>query len=134
MKKLFAPIAALALAACVVQPAPLGPPIVSSPGPSLTASAIRDAIVGNTGTGTMSGSSIEYSMYVAPDGTARSKLPTGVDEGNWRLTNDGEWCARWQRFRAGEEYCQRVYKEGNVYKFINSNSVELLSFAAGKHV
>jgi hypothetical protein len=134
MKQLFACVPALALAACVVQPAPLGPPIVSSAGPGLTTPAIRDAMVGSTGTGTMSGSNIEYSMYVAPDGTAQSRLPTGIDEGNWRLTDDGQWCVRWQRFRGGEEYCQRVYKEGNVYKFINSNSVELLSFSAGKHV
>jgi hypothetical protein len=134
MKQLFACVTALGLAACAIQPAPLGPPIVSSPGPSLTAAAIRDAVVGNTGTGTMSGSTIVYSMYVAADGTAQSRLPTGIDEGSWRLTNDDQWCAKWQRFRGGAEYCQRVYKDGDMYKFINSDSVELLSFAAGKRV
>jgi hypothetical protein len=134
MKNLFAGGAVLALAACAVQPAPLGPPIVMSAAPGLTSAAIRDAIVGQTGVGTMSGSNIVYSMYVAPDGTALAKLPTGVDPGNWRLTEDGQWCVAWKLFRGGEEYCQRVYHEGAGYKFVNSNSQELLTFAPGKGV
>jgi len=126
-------IAVLGLAACA-HPAPLGPPIVASSEPGLSAAAVRQAVAGNTGTGTMSGSHITYSMYLAPDGAAEAKLPTGIDRGSWRLTEDGQWCAKWQLFRGGTEYCQRVYQDGDVYKFVNSNSEELLSFAPGKHI
>jgi hypothetical protein len=134
MKKLLGCIAVLGLAACAVKPAPLGPPIVTSSAPGLTSAAIRDAIAGNTSVGTMSGSNITYSMYVAPDGTAQAKLPTGIDPGTWRLTEDGQWCAKWRLFRGGDEYCQRVYREGDGYKFVNSNSEELLRFTPGKQI
>jgi hypothetical protein len=133
MKELLGFIAAFGLAACA-QPAPLGPPIVKSYGPGLSAAAIREAVSGNTGTGTMSGSHITYSMYLAADGTAQAPLPTGIDNGRWRLTDDGQWCAKWQLLRGGAEYCQRVYLEGNIYKFVNGNSEELLQFAPGKQI
>jgi hypothetical protein len=73
-------------------------------------------------------------MYLASDGTALAQLPTGVDEGTWRLTDDGQWCAKWKLFRAGTEYCQRVYPQGEGYKFVNSSSVELLSFKPGNRI
>jgi len=133
MKNLIGCIAVLGLAACA-HPAALGPPIVADYGPSLSAAAVRAAIAGNTGTGTMSGSHITYSMYLDADGTAQAALPTGIDKGNWHLTDDGQWCAKWQLFRGGAEYCQRVYLEGDVYKFVNSNSEELLRFVPGKQI
>jgi hypothetical protein len=133
MKKILGCIAVLGLAACA-QPTPLGPQIVTSSDPGLSAAQIRSVVAGNTGTGTMSGSHITYSMYLAADGTAQAALPTGIDKGNWRLTDDGQWCAKWQLFRGGAEYCQRVYLEGDVYKFVNSNSEELLRFAPGKQI
>jgi len=133
MKKILGGIAVLGLAACA-QPAPLGPQIVTSPGPGLSADQIRAAVAGNTGTGTMSGSHITYSMYLAADGTAQADLPTGIDKGSWRLTDDGQWCAKWKLFRGGAAYCQRVYREGDYYKFVNSSSVELLHFAPGKQI
>jgi len=126
-------VAVIGLAACA-HPAALGPQIVASPGPGLSAAAIRAAVAGNTGTGTMSGSHITYSMYLAPDGSAQALLPTGIDKGDWRLTEDGQWCAKWLLFRGGTEYCQRVYLEGDVYKFVNNNSEELLRFTPGKHI
>jgi hypothetical protein len=133
MRKILSCLTLLGVAACAgPPPAPLGPPIVIPSGPGLSAAEVREVIAGNTGTGIMSGSQAEYSMYVAPDGTAQAKLPTGIDQGAWTLTADGQWCARWQRFRSGEEYCQKVYKQGEIYKFVNSNSVELLVFAPGK--
>jgi len=133
MKKLLGCIAVLGLTACA-QPSPLGPPIVRSYGPGLSMVAIRDVVAGNTGTGTMSGSHIIYSMYLATDGTAQAELPTGIDKGNWRLTDDGQWWAKWQLFRGGTEYCQRVYLDGDVYKFVNNDSEELLRFAPGKRI
>jgi hypothetical protein len=133
MKNLIGCIAVLGLAACA-HPAALGPPIVASTGPSLSAAQIRTAVAGNTGTGTMSGSHITYSMYLAADGKALAQLPTGVDQGTWMLTDDGQWCAKWQLFRGGAEYCQRVYLQGDVYKFVNSNSEELLTFKPGNRI
>jgi hypothetical protein len=133
MKKILGCIAVLGVAACA-QPAPLGPPVGMSSGPGLSSNAIRDVVSGNTATGTMSASHIVYSMYLAADGTALAQLPTGVDEGTWRLTEDGQWCAKWKLFRAGTEYCQRVYPQGEGYKFANSNSVELLTFKPGNRI
>jgi hypothetical protein len=133
MKKIFGCVAVLGLAACA-QPAPLGPPIVTSSGPALDAAAVRLAVAGNTGTGTMSGSHITYSMYLAPDGTALAQLPTGIDKGTWYLTDDGQWCAKWQLLRGGREYCQRVYHQGEGYKFINRSSEELLTFKPGNSI
>jgi hypothetical protein len=133
MKKIFGCIAVIGLAACA-QPAALGPPVVASSGPSLSANAIRDVVSGNTGTGTMSGSHITYSMYLQADGAALAQLPTGIDHGTWRLTDDGQWCAKWKLFRGGNEYCQRVYPQGEGYKFVNSNSEELLSFRPGNRL
>jgi hypothetical protein len=132
MKKLFVCAALLALGACVEKPAALGPPIATSDAPGLSSAAILDVVNGNTGVGTMSGSNITYAMYIAPDGTAQTQLPTGIDTGNWRLTSDGQWCVNWKLFRNGEEYCQRVYRHGEGYKFVNGNSEELLTFAPGK--
>jgi hypothetical protein len=133
MKAYLGCIVALGLAACA-EPAALGPPIVASSGPGLSAASIRAVVAGNTGTGTMSGSHITYSMYLAADGTAEAALPTGIDKGSWRLTDDGQWCAKWQLFRGGAEYCQRVYLQGDVYKFVNGNSEELLRFAPGRQI
>ncbi len=50
------------------------------------------------------------------------------------LTDDGQWCAKWLLFRGGAEYCQRVYLQGDVYKFVNSNSEELLTFKPGNRI
>ncbi len=132
MRNLFVCAALLALGACAGQPAPLGPPVAMSTEPGLSAAAIRGVVNGNTGVGTMSGSTVTYAMYVAPNGTAQAQLPTGIDTGNWRLTDDGQWCASWKLFRNGEEYCQRVYPHGEGYKFVNGNSEELLTFMPGK--
>src|SRR5258708_28383354 len=126
--------AALFVLAGCTQPAPLGPPIVMPAEPGLSGSAIRSAIVGSTGTGTMSGSTVVYSMYVGPDGTTLAKLPTGIDRGSWHITDDDQWCVRWQLYRRGREYCQRIYREGDMYKFVNANSVEVLSFAPGMRI
>lgn len=134
MRSLFAFLAVLMVAACADKPAPLGPPIVVPAGPGLSAAQIREALVGNTGTGAMSGSSITYTMYLAPDGTAQAKLPTGIDDGKWRITDTGQICLVWRVFRNGQEFCQAVYKEADFYKLVNNNSVEILSFVPGKRI
>jgi len=135
MKPYLLCAAVLALGACATQPAPLGPSIPDEPaGPAMSATDVQALVVGNTGTGTMSGSNATFAMYVLPGGKAELRRPTGIEAGNWQITPDGKFCAKWELFRGGEEYCQRVYRNGPVYKFHNLNSVELLTFEAGRQL
>ena len=134
MKNLILCGAVLALAACSA-PAPLGPRVDTTPGPALSSSEIRELVVGKTGFGTITGSTIEYAMYIAPDGTALSRLPAGPvrrqDKGQWRLTNDNQLCLRWQTYRAGEEYCHRVHRQGQALRLQGESSAEILTFQNG---
>ena len=123
----------LALAACTA-PAPLGPPASPALGPALTSAEIRDAVVGQTGTGSITGSTITFAMYLAPDGAALARRPTGIERGQWRLTNDGELCLRWQTYRQGEEYCQNAYREGRMLRFQDTKSAQLLAFEPGNQL
>lgn len=136
MKIVLAGAALIALAACTQdKPAPLGPPVVSEvTAPPMDANAVRTLVVGNTGTGPMSGSHVMFTMYISPDGSALADLPTGIEHGAWRLTADGEFCTKWENYRAGQEYCQRVYAKGASYKFADTTSDELLTFTPGKHI
>jgi len=92
MKPYLLCAAVLALGACATQPAPLGPAIPDEPaGPALSAPDVQALVVGNTGTGTMSGSNATYAMYVMPGGRAELKRPTGIEDGNWQITPDGKF-------------------------------------------
>ncbi len=138
IKSIFACAALGALTACAAAeqpPAPLGPPVLDDKTqPALSADQIKSLVVGNTATGPMSGSHVNFKMYVAPDGTALADLPMGVEHGTWRLAADGQWCMKWEYYRAGREYCQRVYPSGDKYKFVDSTSEELFTFEPGKHI
>jgi hypothetical protein len=139
MYKMLSGLLLLLLAACGEttaggQPAPLGPPIAMPSGPGLTADQIRQQLVGNTGTGPISGSIAKMSMYLGADGAALAKLPTGLEQGKWRITNDNLLCTSWAKYREGQEYCQRVYRDGEGYKLINNNSIEVFTFVAGKTI
>jgi hypothetical protein len=125
-----------AVAACAqTQPAPLGPPVANNlTAPALTAAQVRDLVIGKTGTGPMSGSHVMFTMYVAPDGTAEADLPTGLDPGTWHITDDGQWCVKWQTYLDGQESCQHVYPHGRSYKFVNATAEELLTFTPGRHL
>jgi hypothetical protein len=140
MKKTLSGLALLLLAACggttapPAQPAPLGPPIAVPTGPGLSADQIRQQLVGNTGTGPISGSIAMMTVYLGPDGNALAKLPTGLEQGRWRITTDNMLCTTWTNYRQGQEYCQRVYRDGEVYQLVNNNSIELFRFVAGKTI
>ena len=127
-----------ALAACAQAeqpPAPLGPPVVNDQTqPALTADQVKSLVVGNTATGPMSGSHINFKMYVAADGTALADLPMGVEHGIWHVTADGQWCMKWENYRAAQEYCQRVYPDGDKYKFVDRTSEEIFTFEPGRHI
>ena len=129
---LLAGAALLALAACADKPASLGPNIVVPSQPGLGAAQVQQLVVGNTGSGPMSGSYVSYVMYVAPDGTAQLRLPTGIESGKWRIMSDGQFCAQWANFHDAEELCQRVYPEGSQYKFVDRSTTMLLTFVPGR--
>jgi hypothetical protein len=125
--------AGVLLAACAIQkPAPLGPqPIAADLGPSLSAAEVRDEVVGNTGSGTRTGTTSKWSMYVAPDGRLASSSLQPPDTGRWRITDDGQFCATWQVTWDGREVCQRVHKQGIVMQFASPTSVEEMTFLPG---
>jgi hypothetical protein len=129
---LLAGAAMLALAACAEKPASLGPDVVVPAQAGLGAAQIQQLVVGNTGSGPMSGSQVRYVMYVSPDGKAELRLPTGIEAGSWRILSDGQFCAKWANFHDGEEYCQRVYPEGSTYKFVDRTSIMFLTFVPGR--
>ncbi|HEY1720457.1 MAG TPA: hypothetical protein VGG27_04370 [Magnetospirillaceae bacterium] len=136
MKIAFTGAALCALAACAAdKPAALGPSVNNDmTAPALTSDQIRKLVVGNTGTGPISGSHINLTIYVSPDGTALADLPTGIDHGMWHLTADGQVCWKWDSYRAGQEYCQHVYQSGPDYRFVNSTMEEHFIFTPGKHI
>lgn len=131
MKHLASLGAILLLAACG-RPEPLGPSVVTPAEPGISASEIRELVVGRTGTGPMTGSQAQYMVYLAPDGSAQLKLPTGVQRGRWQVSDTGELCVQWEYFRDGESYCQRVYRSGDRYMLVGEQSAELLDFRPGK--
>jgi hypothetical protein len=133
MNKMLSGLLLLLLAACANEPpAPLGPPVQVPTGPGLSADEIRSQLVGKTGSGPISGSNATQLVYFAADGTGVLKIPAGTEQGKWRIAPEGQICETWERYRGGQEYCQRVYRQGDVYQLVNSNSVEVLRFVAGK--
>lgn len=129
---LLAGAALLALAACADKPAPLGPTVVVPANPGLGAAQVQQLVVGNTGSGPMSGSQVRYVMYAAPDGRAELRLPTGIEAGQWRILSDGQFCVKYANFRDAEEHCQRVYQEGTQYKFVDRSATMMLTFVPGR--
>lgn len=133
MKKiLLAGAALLALAACAEKPAPLGPNVVVPAEAGMGAAQVRQLVVGNTGSGPMSGSQAPYVIYTAADGQATTRLPTGLQAGKWRILDDGQFCIQWENFRDAREHCQRVYQEGSRYKFVDTSAVMYLTFVPGR--
>lgn len=127
--------AVLALAACsTTPPEPLGPKVATAVVQPLTAAEIRSVAVGSTGTGTITGSTSTFAVYLAPDGTAQARRPTGLESGRWRLTDDGQLCMQWQNYRAGEEYCQRAYREGTMLRLQDTKSADILAFTPGNQL
>lgn len=129
---LLAGAAMLALAACAQKPAPLGPDVIVPAQAGLSAAQIQQLVVGNTGSGPMSGSQVRYIIYTSADGNAELRLPTGIEAGKWRILSDGQFCTKWTNFHDAEEYCQRVYPEGTGYKFVDRSMSSTLTFVPGR--
>jgi hypothetical protein len=126
-------IALAVLGGCAAKPSPLGPQPAAALGPELAAEQIRSEIVGNTGTGRRTGSEAPFSMYVAPDGTLLVKTPNGVETGQWRIADDGKWCASVPKTPAGET-CQTVHKAGVAIQFAAPTAREELTFLPGNRL
>jgi hypothetical protein len=135
VKTLIACAGLAALAACAAEePAALGPSVNNDQTkPALNGEQIRSLIVGQTATGPISGSHIMFKMYVAADGTATADRPTGIEHGTWHVA-DNQWCVRWENYRAGQEYCERVYPNGANYKFVNTTMEDLFTFQPGNQI
>jgi hypothetical protein len=131
MKKLTILAAGLLLVACT-KPAPLGPqPLATTLGPQLNAQQIRGEIVGNTGTGTRTGTTTKWSVYVAPEGTLAMTSAQPNDSGTYKITDDGHLCMTFKAAFDGREVCQTVHKAGTALQFASPRSVEELTFVPG---
>jgi hypothetical protein len=128
-------VVGLALAACS-PPAPLGPqPLSVTLGPALNADQIKSEMVGNTGSGTRTGTTAVWKMYVAPDGSLSGKSPLLTDTGTWRISQDGKFCMTWKVDFHGQEVCQSVHRGGtNGIQLASPDSVEDMVFTPGNSV
>jgi len=89
-----------------------------SPSNSLmTAVEMRAVIPGNTSSG-ISEKGNKYHVYHDPNGTLKGKLDGGrYDSGTWVITDVGEHCHKWKKWRKGRQECFLMYSiEGNKYR------------------
>ena len=127
-------LAALSLTACA-RPDPLGPqPLTEHLGPQLTAADIRSQMVGNTGRGSRTGTTADFAMYVAPDGSLVSKSIAGREVGRWRISDDDKFCTVGAVVTTGGEVCQTVHKAGIGVQLVSPRSVEEMVFAPGDNL
>jgi hypothetical protein len=135
MKTLPILLSCAVLAGCVAgRPAPLGPQPTESSGLPLSPTEVRDEVVGNTGTGKRTSTHAHWNVYVAPDGTLASNSPQAADHGQWRITDDGMFCMRWQIDWDGREVCQIVRKKGAAIELSSPTSLEILTFMPGNRL
>ena len=56
----------------------------------------------------------EYWLYKRKDGTMNYKFQDGwMDEGSWRVTNDGRSCTTFKKLRKGKERCSTIFRIGD---------------------
>jgi hypothetical protein len=131
MRMLPIVVVGLALAGCA-KPAPLGPqPLDVTLGPTMNPGQIRSEMVGNTGTGTRTGTTSYWTMSVAADGTLAGKSVLLADTGTWRISDDGKFCMTWKIDFGGREICQSVHRGGTAIQLASPDSVEEMTFKPG---
>jgi hypothetical protein len=132
MRMLPIVVTGLVLMGCSVKPAPLGPqPLDVKLGPTLDSAQIRSEMVGNTGSGTRTGTTSVWNVFVSPDGTIVGKSTVLADTGMWRISDDGKFCMTWKSDWHGQEICQSVHKAGAGIQLASPDSVEELIFTPG---
>ena len=95
---------------------------------TLTPQQISEQLVGKTlvGRDHLSGDkpSRPVVLQFQPDGTLAYEVQTqkgkSTDTGRWHLSDTG-YCVTWAKFRAGEERCNTVQRDGDVYRTIHAD-------------
>jgi hypothetical protein len=103
-------------------------------GPQLGADQVRSEIVGNTGSGTRTGTQTLWQMYVDPNGslTVAGAQPTAT--GSWHIADDGQFCAKAPGLWDGQDLCQTVHKTGNTIQFHAPKFLAEMVFVPGKKI
>lgn len=89
-----------------------------SPSNSLmTAVQMRAVISGNTSSG-QTDKGTNFHVFHDSNGTLKGKAQGGnYDSGTWLITDVGEYCHRWKKWRKGRQECFLMYSiEGNKYR------------------
>lgn len=114
MKALPVLLAAGALAACAVDPAPLGPPPTAPMGVPFNSLQTRDELVNRTLTGVRTGTKIAWTFHVGADGSLATRTATGFENGRWRILDNGQFCMTWQVDFGGQETCLVASRMGQI--------------------
>ncbi|HEY0523151.1 MAG TPA: hypothetical protein VGD08_07170 [Stellaceae bacterium] len=127
-------ILAAAVAGCAATSSPPGPPPTAH---RLTEDEIRAALIGsgNTAEGA-DWQGRRFTLYIAPDGSARYRDAGLNDVGVWRIAGgeDGaKWCSKWTLRRKGGWVCDEVFRDGERFFFAADGRIAatLLRVAAG---
>lgn len=104
---------------------PTGPTFAAD---TLTPQQISEQLVGKTlvGRDHLSGNkpSRPVVLQFKPDGTmefeVRKKNGNWTDSGRWHLSDTG-YCVTWTKFRSGEERCNTVQRDGDVYRTVHAD-------------
>ena len=82
----------------------------------LSADALRSAFPGNTATGEGGGG--QWHVYHAPEGQLRIRTASGyTDGGTWYITDDGQFCRKFNKLAGGTEACWIYFKKGDEYEY-----------------
>ncbi len=95
---------------------------------TLTPQQISEQLVGKTLVGRDHISASKPSRHVVllfkPDGTleleVHKKNGNWTDSGRWHLSDTG-YCVTWTKFHSGEERCNTVQRDGDVYRTVHSD-------------
>jgi hypothetical protein len=78
----------------------------------MTAVKMRAVISGNTASG-ISEKGNKYHVYHDSNGTLKGKLDGGrYDSGTWVITDVGEHCHKWKKWKKGRQECSLIYSIG----------------------
>lgn len=87
---------------------------------SLNTDQIKNALIGNSVTGTTRDSAVPFTVYYPKHGMMRGEAGLWglfTDEGTWSV-EDGLYCAVWQKWADGEQLCFRVYLDDDVIHWV----------------
>jgi hypothetical protein len=59
-----------------------------------------------------------FAIYTAPDGRFAIRMPSVVDSGTYKITDDGRVCLKYNRAFDAGEYCNSIYRDGQTYRAV----------------